>query len=289
MFIFNGKTIFGNTGLIISLLILLILVYLSYNKCYVNIIDGFNCITNPTDPSCTKPILTPPKDLRIQISGNSIIISFTIDTTITNIIPSSFIIVLAQYDGNQNNTGNNKFFLSNEAILNNNISDKASLNNNICTIVDGNPYCKYVYNNIDIKDSSGNLYYYKLGVSAIYEIDRNTENSLYITPYNVTTNNNMFTLNTSVENQNTQFKNFLQYQQSQDNKLPISANTYSDTISTADGQYELIKAQLGNYPDNLLLESQSVNKGTLTDLLDKSMAQALLNVNVSVNTIPNST
>jgi hypothetical protein len=56
----------------------------------------------------------------------------------------------------------------------------------------------------------------------------------------------------------------------------ISANK----ISTPDGQYELIKSQLGNYPDNLFLDSQTINKNSLSDLVDKSMAQALLNVNV---------
>jgi hypothetical protein len=56
---------------------------------------------------------------------------------------------------------------------------------------------------------------------------------------------------------------------------------YDNTISTADGQYELIKSQLGNYPDDLLLGQQTVDQGTLNDLVDKSMAQALLNVNVS--------
>jgi hypothetical protein len=36
MFIKDGKTLFGNSGLIFSLLILLILLYFSYNKCYIN-------------------------------------------------------------------------------------------------------------------------------------------------------------------------------------------------------------------------------------------------------------
>jgi len=297
MFISNGKSLFGNTGLIISLLILLILVYFSYNKCYINNIDNFDNFDNfyniPTQTSNpTNIILTPPKELRIQISGNTITISFTIDLSLINIVPKSFIIVLAQYDSNQINTNNNKFFLSNELILNNNlskISNLSNLNNNLCTIVNGIPYCKYVYNNIDIKDSSGNLYYYKLGISAIYNINGKTTNSSYITPYNVTTSNNMFTMDVPVENQNTQYKNFLLYQKSQLQEIPVNANTYSDTISTADGKYELIKSQLGNYPDNLLLDSQTINKGTLSDIVDKSMAQAVLNINLSANNNNNNT
>ena len=289
MFITNGKKIFDNTGLIISLVILLILLYLSYNKC--NKIDNFEQPNPPMNippfpsPTPTNSLYTPPKNLRIKISGNSIILSFSIDISITNIIPKSFIVVLAQYDSNKNNTGNNKFFLSNEQILNNNI-DKTAITNNLCTFIDGIPYCKYVYNNIDIKDNDGNLYYYKLGVSAIYNINDKTFNSSYITPYNITTKDKMFTMNTTIENQNTQYQDFLAYQKGQQGQSSISANIYSDTISTADGQYELIKAQLGNYPDNLLLESQTINKGTLSDIVDKSMAQALLNINVSADTKP---
>jgi len=297
MFISNGKSLFGNTGLIISLLILLVIVYFSYNKCYVNNIDGFDCLDpQSTDPLCipsstgSNNLLTPPKDLRIQISGNSIVISFTIDTTVTNIIPKSFIIVLAQYDNNKINTGNNKFYLSNESIINANVSTQTDLVNNLCTVVDGLPYCKYIYNNIDVNDNSGNPYYYKLGVSAIYNIGNKSSNSSYVTPYNISSNDKMFTMNNSVDNQNNQYQNFLQYQkaqQGQSNQSSISANTYGDTISTADGQYELIKSQLGNYPDNLLLETQTVDKGTLSDLVDKSMAQALLNIKLTTNTIPN--
>jgi hypothetical protein len=298
MFITTGKSLFGNTGLLLSLLILIILVYFSYNKCYVNSIENFEITTpNPTTTSTPQSIsntLNPPKDVRIKISGSSIIISFTIDTSINNLIPKSFIIVLAQYDKNKNNTGNNKFYLSNEDIINpESQSSQASqiagtnLETNLCTIVNGVPYCKYIYNDIDIKDNSGNLFYYKLGVSAIYKNNNITSNSVYITPYNISSDDKMFTMETTVENQNTQYQNFLEYQKGQNIQSPISANTYSDTISTADGQYELIKSQLGNYPDNLLLDSQTINKGTLSDIVDKSMAQALLNINVSTITNPN--
>lgn len=289
MFITNGKSLFGNTGLIISLLILIILVYFSYNKCYVNNIDGFTCLDpRSTDPNCVQvPTVTvtgtsidqntinPPKSVRINILGGSVIVNFTID--ISNNIPSSFILVLAQYDINKNNTGNNKFYLSNETVLNPSLTQQSSIpQTNLCTIVNGNPICQYSFTNLDIKDTSGNLYYYKLGVSAIYNnYNGSTANSLYVTPYNISNSNKMFTLSTSLDNQN---------QQGTCNQTAISANTYGDTISTADGQYELIKTQLGNYPDNLLIDSQTINSNTLSDLVDKSMAQAVLNVNVSANT-----
>jgi hypothetical protein len=259
MFINNGKSLFGNTGLIISILVLIILVYFSYNKCYSNnnLIDTFFA-----------PSLLPPTDLRVSIKNNNITVNYSLDNSTTNELPVSFLIVLAQYDSNKNNTGNNKFYVSNETILNSS-STNSAIKNYTCNIVDGVPVCQYTFTNNDIKDKNNNIYYYKVGVSAIYKYG----DSPYVTPGNIRKTDKMFTLITSLNNQNQ-----IVPEQPQ---ITVSANTYNNTISTADGQYELIKSQLGNYPDNLFLDSQTINSNSLSDLVDKSMAQALLNVNVS--------
>ena len=207
MFITNGKSLFGNTGLIISLLILIILVYFSYNKCYVNKIDSFGTMNNfgsmdtfgSTDPpSRTSTSNSHSPKVRIKISGGTVAVNFTID--ISAKIPNSFIVVLGQYDINKNNTGNNKFYLSNETILNPSLSSKptaqsaktsslqGSSQNNLCNIVNGKPQCQYIFSNLDVKDSSGNLYYYKVGVAALYD---NNTNRAYATPYNISNINKM--------------------------------------------------------------------------------------------------
>ena len=268
MFIYNGKSLFGNKGLFIAILILLILVYFSYNKCYNNNkINYINNNNNNNIDTFIAPSFLQPTDVRIYITNGDIIVKFSIDNSITNQIPTSFIIVLAQYDSNKNNTGNNKFYLSNETILNPSLEKNNKSENHTCNIVDGIPECQYVFNDIDSRDANNNIYYYKLGISAIYK----GGDSPYATPYNVSSTDKMFTTITTIDNQNSTVKP----------QTTISANTYNNTISTADGQYELIKSQLGNYPDNLFLDSQTINNNSLSDLLDKSMAQALLNVNVS--------
>lgn len=280
MYIYNGKSLFGNKGLIISLIILVIILYFSYKKCYINTIDTFDA--NDTN-EVTDSILIPPSDVRITINASTIIVKFTIDNSNTNNLPNSFMIILAQYNSDKINTGNNKFYLSNETIFNPNLKKKASLNlsssiaENVCNIVDKQPQCQYVFKDNDIKDNSGNLYYYKIGISAIYS----TGKSKYVTPYNVNSSNKMFTLSNTIEKQNIENANLQECVESKNNNSTISS-TYNDTILTADGQYELIKSQLGNYPDNLFLDSETIEKGSLSDLVDKSMAQALLNVNVSV-------
>ena len=103
MFIKNGKSLFGNTGLIISLIILCVLLYFSYNKCYIGPTETFDCITDPTDPICmttipapvSTPIPTtllktpPPKSVIINITGVTVTVNFTIDYTSKLNIPIS--------------------------------------------------------------------------------------------------------------------------------------------------------------------------------------------------------
>jgi len=260
MFIFNGKSLFGNTGLFISILILIIIVYFSYNTCYIN---NYNIDSSNNIETFESPFL-PPTDLRVSINKNNVGVIFSINNSKNNILPKSFIIVLAQYDINKINTGKNNFYLSNETVLNPGLKTN-NIETHACIISDGVPVCQYTFNNVDIKDENNNTYYYKVGVSALYE----EGNSHYVTPSNISNSDKMFTLVTSLDSQNitTPTKPV----------QTISANT----ISTADGKYELIKSQLGNYPDNLFLDSQKINKNSLSDLVDKSMAQALLNINIT--------
>ena len=93
----------------------------------------------------------------------------------------------------------------------------------------------------------------------------------------------MFTINLSIEQQKSQYDDFIKYQESINNTKKATINKYDSTISTADGRYELIKSQLGNYPDNLLLDEQTINNKALVDLVDKNMSNGILNFNVKIN------
>lgn len=278
MFIKDGKTLFGNSGLIFSLIILIILIYFSYNKCYINNQNNQNNkieienFYNDTLPS--------PDNVRIIIEGGSITINFTMNNITGIETPSKFIIVLAQYDNTKKNTGNNKFYLSNEYELTSTVAvDTKTYQTNVCSLVDGEPKCQYKFNNIDIRDTNGNLFFYKIGISAVYA----NYNSPFVMPYNVNTKDKLFTIESSTEMQNKQYTDFLKYQEALDtNKNKSITNNYKSTMSTADGKYELIKSQLGNYPDNLLLDTQTINETSFNDLLDKTMAQGIINLNVKM-------
>ena len=285
MFIKTGKSIFGNTGLTISICILLILLYLSYNKCYNNnynidnIVESFICETGHEINCSTLPV---PNNVRIAINGGNISLKFSLTNTTDLPTPSQFIVILAQYDSTKKNTGNNKFYLSNEyEITSSVVATKENYQTNLCTFVNGLPNCNYTFKNIDIIDGNGNTFYYKLGVSAIY----NNYNTQFIMPYNVNSSDKMFTVGASTDIQNQKYSDFLAYQKSlNNNNTSGTSNPYSQTISTADGQYELIKSQLGNYPSNLVLNDQITNSSTLSDLIDKTMANGIININVGLNT-----
>jgi hypothetical protein len=301
MFFKDGKSLFGNTGLVISFALLVIILYISYNKCYVNTIENFGSCPNPTnlnvgDSGCTTTASTvastvantyrSPTNVRVDIVGPTITVKFDYDNKLSYILPTKFIIILAQYDNNKKNTGNNVFFISNEYELNASsvkLTDEI-YKTNVCNIVNGVPECQYVFTNVDNLDSNNNVYYYKVGVAAVYPTSTNSSKTEYTTPfidpYNINTTDKLFNISSSTKQQSQDYNDFLAYKKLQNTNGNASANLYNATISTPDGQYELIKSQLGDYPDNLVIESQTTNENDLSNLLDKSMAQGILNVNL---------
>jgi hypothetical protein len=274
MFIKDGKSLFNNIGLVISIGILLILLVISYNKCMASV-ELFDPPTTEGSPE--------PKDVRINIKGNTVSINFTTNTNYAQ-IPKQFVVVLSQYNNSLKNTGNNKFYLSNEYEINTSVAaNKSSYQTNLCTVVNGIPSCSYSFSNLDSVDTSGNLYYYKIGIAAVYDWGI----SKFVIPYNINSSNKLFSLDSAIDQQDNIYNEFIKYkQQKQINAQTTGQTSTSNGLSmlTADGQYEFIKAQLGNYPSNLLMDPTSAKQNLLNDLVDKSMAQGLLNVNVSVNT-----
>ena len=113
MFIKDGKTLFGNTGLILAIIILVLLLIFSYNKCY----KQPEAFTFSRFADATNPNLPTPMNARIVINGSSLTLNFTVDTMGGKPLPKSFLVILVQYDSNLKNTGNNKFYLSNEMLI----------------------------------------------------------------------------------------------------------------------------------------------------------------------------
>jgi hypothetical protein len=291
MFFKDGKSLFSNTGLAISLVLLVVMLYISYNKCYANpneyVNAHINTIENFTTASTFPNRYQLPTNVRVDIEGPNITVKFDFDNTQSYVLPTKFIIILAQYDSNKKNTGNNIFYISNEYELNTSIQITDEIyQTNVCNIVNGVPVCEYVFTNVDNEDSNNNVYYYKVGVAAVYPTSTNGSTPDYTTlfqdPYNINTSDKLFNITSSTKQQSQDYIDFLAYKKMQSANGSVSANVYNATISTPDGQYELIKSQLGGYPDNLVIDSQTTNENDLSNLLDKSMAQGILNVNLKM-------
>lgn len=281
MFIKDGKMLFSNTSLILAILILILLLFLSYNKCVVKSEGFYNENQNQNqnqnknqNQNSNENILPEPVDVRINIKGNRITLNFNADMSNNKPLPKHFLIVLVQYDSNYKITGNNKFYLSDEYQINSAVGNRGKASN-LCLLMNGISTCQYVFEDIDIIDANGNLYYYKIGISAVYE----TGNSNFVMPYNINSNNKLFTLDNTLETQNNIYNEFIQFKISKEFEKKQNEIPNSQLMSSADGQYELIKSQLGGYPDNLILDS-SANNYSLSQLVDKSMAKGILNINV---------
>ena len=274
MFINDGKSLFSNTKLIIAIIVLVIVMLFSYNRC-VERTESFDANT----PDTPEPI-----DVRINIKNNTVALNFGVDTTGNKPLPKNFLIILVQYDSKLQNTGNNKFYMSNEYEINTSVSNTKTANN-LCSLVNGMPSCSYVFTGLDIHDANGEPYYYKIGLAAIYD----NGNSNFVLPYNVSSTNKLFTLTNNIDQQNSLYDEFLEYKKSQmQSGVNGSGVSNSDIIASADGQYELIKSQLGGYPSNINLNDPSIVQNSLADLVDKSMALGILNVDVSTPNIKNS-
>lgn len=278
MFINKGESLLNNKGILIAIFILILFLLINYNKCYIN---------NNNLLSIEKKIETfnnngyaIPKDIRIKIDKGEILLNFSVDTLFSNKKPTKFIIILSQYDYNKKNTGNNKFYISNEYELSSSVTiDLTNYQTNVCYLLNGNPTCEHKFKDLPIRDNNNKLYYYKVGISALYDDNHSTS---FFLPYNINTNDKLFTINTTSEVQEKKYNDFLEYQQNL-NKTSKKQNIYDSIISTPDGQYELIKSQLGNYPDNLIINEQSIDKSSLSDLVDKTMAEGIININVKMN------
>ena len=130
--------------------------------------------------------------------------------------------------------------------------------------------------NLKMTDDNDKPIFYRLGLMAVYS----NGFSPIITHYNIRT----FRLGVSV----LQHLAILQHGYSNDG----STNNVSlenievdggDTVATADGKFEVIKRQLGGYPDNLFIEERT-GPNSLNELINRQLSLGILNVNVHTNT-----
>jgi len=273
----------SNIGIIASLCVLFVVLFLNYNRCYIN--ENFNVPEvnlntvqqviqqSSTDNKVVTSQFPEPTNVRVNVTPTSCTLNFNVNLSNNAPIPQKFIVVLAQYDKNKKFIGSSKFYLSDEYALGNRQAINPELNQNLCSIVNGLPTCNYTFDNLNATDLNGDAYLYKIGVSAIYE-EGNSDFSL---PSNIM--NNYFILDKDIDVQTQEYQDFIKYKSATQGINEQVKN--SNIMSTADGQYEMIKSQLGNYPNNLEISNAEIRENTLADLIDKSMSLGKIVVNVN--------
>lgn len=208
-----------------------------------------------------QPIIPNTLKLKIHPDKNEIDIGFNVDPSQKNI--SHFLIVLAKYDYKRNLVGHLKVHTSVES---------GASKKNICYMDTGVRKCNYTLTDIDHIDSDGNILYYRVSV---IPVDTNGISGNYVEP-TYPGGYSHFLMSKSEKEMDKIIKKVKEMEQTDAQR----AQLHEEIVSSAGGEYEFLKKQLGNYPNNLILDT---NKNTLNDLVGKSMALGEINLDLSMS------
>jgi hypothetical protein len=207
-----------------------------------------------------QPIIPNTLQLKIHPSNNEIDIVFNVDPSQKDI--DHFLIVLAKYDYKRNLVGHLKVHTSVES---------GASKKNICYMDAGVRKCNYTLTDIDHIDSDGNILYYRVSV---IPVDINGISGSYVEP-TYPGGYSHFLMSKSEKEMDKVIKKVKEMEHTEKQRAVL----HDEIVSNVGGEYEYLKKQLGNYPNNLLLDT---NKNTLNDLVNKSMALGEINLDMSL-------
>lgn len=173
------------------------------------------------------------------------------------------------------------------------LDNNSNLGNGLCNI---DKQCNYTFENLEDKDSSGNFYYYKLGIGLIYNNlkvkNKNTEKISNIYTYKYGTGGSMmyFKIDNSLEEQERIIRRLEDItrnsilSKTEANKPLQPMPDAGDTISI-DAYMKMLEPHIGNYPDEFTLREQDVQDLSLSNYLNKNLSSGTINVGVEINDI----
>jgi hypothetical protein len=142
-----------------------------------------------------------------------------------------------------------------------------------------------------VDSTDDKILYYKLGLVTVYKYNNTSTTSStspqYIETSNVMNVSNMyiqnndymiFLRNSDMENVDKDWSDFQKMKTEQRDGKVVDPDS-GQIISTADGEFQYMKSNLGGYPDNLHLQLDT-NYNTLNELATNQLSQGILNVNV---------
>lgn len=208
-----------------------------------------------------QPIIPNSMKLKIHPNKNEIDVMFNVDPSETDV--DHFLIVLAKYDYKRNLVGHLKVHTSVES---------GASKKNICYMDAGVRKCSYSLTDIDHIDSDGNILYYRVSV---IPVDKSGVSGNYVEP-TYPGGYSHFLMSKSEKEMDKIIKKVKEMEHTEKQRERL----HEEIVSSAGGEYEFLKKQLGNYPDHLILDT---NKHSLNDLVNKSMALGEINLDMSMS------
>ena len=140
---------------------------------------------------------------------------------------------------------------------------------------------------LDKFDANDKLNYYKFGIITVLKYEGETKNELSMAQTEIKNVENLYIAqkdykfplkSMNVETVDKDWEDYSNMKKEEREGKVVDEST-GEVISTANGEYEMIKKNLGGYPDNLLLQLNT-NYKTLDELIKGQLSQGILDINV---------
>lgn len=303
----NKDLIPRHTGVLFSLLILVLLLVLNFNKCYSGVYNFFNASNKesfqtkqtepviPNNPAAATAIKYEIKtvdklNVEIKPEAKRVKVSFD-DVQPANEISrrTGYLIVLAKYDKNLNEVDALNVKVSRETNNTPQPTATGASNISLTSICNTDNICTYTFNNLEAKDAAGDLYYYKLGVGVIYTTNEGEVVSDII-PYKFGAGNQQqyFRLDINQQEQEKLVRRLDEierqsiFKPKEASSQPLVGSEDASMQNDIDSYMRMLRPFIGNYPDEFTLDKNKIKELTLQDYLGESMALGQLNINVDV-------
>lgn len=310
-----------HSGVFFAIVILLVLLVLNFDKCYMSLVDVITnwfmpkALPNPTtienfEVGAESSIPTV-KKISMQIFPEKREITAKFEKVVSNIPTGhtlkNYLLVLAKYNKDLVQVDSLNVKLSNELGISTTstgattttstgattttsmASTPNSLGDSICN---KEGICSYTFTDLDTKDEEGNIYYYKLGAGVVYN---NNGNDVYsnITTYNFGTGNSQqyFRIDIDMPEQEKLLRRLAEIESASLYTAKEQKAVETDTEETKgkgtdiDAYMKMLRPYIGNYPDEFTLNNQKIKDLTLDSYLDESYAVGEFNLNVNLGNI----
>ena len=296
-----------HTGVFFAIVILLVLLVLNFDKCYMSLVDVITKWFMPSTSTATIEnfqVIPTVKKISMQIFPEKREATVKFEKVVSGLPTGyslkNYLLVLAKYNKDLVQVDSLNVKLSNEIgsiptatpTSTGTTTTSPSQNSLGASICNKEGICSYTFTDLDTKDEEGNIYYYKLGVGVVYD---NNGNDVYsnISTYNFGSGNSQqyFRVDVDMPEQEKLLRRLAVIESASLYTAKEQKAVETDTQETKskgtdiDAYMKMLRPYIGNYPDEFTLNNQKIKDLTLDSYLDESYAVGEFNVNVNLGNI----